>query len=123
MTAQLGTVYLLCIQPAYFHAKHYIGWTCDAEPSRRVAEHLSGQGSPLVRAAIAAGRRIELVLAVPGDRRLERTWHNLHGPQVCPRCRSQRPPWSRQLRLPIRTGGRRRAASSTPLWRLVHEYR
>jgi hypothetical protein len=122
MAPQLGTVYVLCIRPAYFHAAHYIGWTADPDPVRRVAEHLAGSGSPLIRAAVAASRVIDLVLAVPGDRRLERKWHNAHGPRVCPRCRRQRPPRPRQLRLPnIHTGGRRqRAASPTPLWRLTH---
>jgi hypothetical protein len=56
MTAAKGTVYVFCIRPAYFHAAHYIGWTCDADPSRRIAEHLSGQGSRLVAAAVNAGR-------------------------------------------------------------------
>jgi hypothetical protein len=40
------------------------------------------------------------VLSVPGNRGLERRWHNAHGTRVCPRCRSQRPPRPRQLRLP-----------------------
>jgi hypothetical protein len=26
MTNQQGTVYLLCIQPPYFHAAHYADW-------------------------------------------------------------------------------------------------
>jgi hypothetical protein len=121
MTGQGGRVYLLCIQPAYFHARHYIGIALDGDVRRRVAEHLAGAGSPLIRAAVAAGRTVDLVLSVPGDRGLERRWHNRHGTRVCPRCRSQRPPRPRQLRLPIRTGGRRRrAASASPLWRLVH---
>ncbi len=119
-SAQLGTCYVLCIRPAYFHARHYIGWTIDTDPSRRIAEHLSGQGSPLVAAAVATGRTVDLVLAVPGDRGLKRRWHNRHGTRVCPRCRSQRPPRPRQLRLLIRTGGRCRTASATLLWRLRH---
>ena len=114
MTATEGAVYVLCIRPAYWHAKHYIGWTIDPDPARRVAEHLAGRGSPLIRATVAAGRAVDLVLAVPGDRRLERRWHNRHGTRICPRCRSQRPPRPRQIGLPIRTGGRQRAASPTP---------
>jgi hypothetical protein len=55
-----------------------------------------------------------------GDRGLERRLHNRHHPRICAECRSQRPPRPRQLRLPIRTGGRRRRAASTPLWRLAH---
>jgi hypothetical protein len=115
-----GTCYLLCIQPPYFHAAHYAGWTIDSDPARRVAEHLAGQGSPLIRAAVAAGRRIDLVLSVPGDRGLERRFHNRHGTRVCPRCCSQHLRRPRQLRLPIRKG----AAIARPrlafLWRLAH---
>ena len=70
MTAIEGTVYVLCIRPAYFHARHYVGWTIDSDPARRVAEHLAGQGSPLIRAAVAVGRAIDLVLTMPGDRGL-----------------------------------------------------
>ncbi len=117
MTAQLGTVYVLCIQPAYFHASHYVGWTIDTDPARRVGEHLAGTGSPLVRAAVAAGRTVDLVLAVPGDRGLERRWHNRHGTRICPRCRRRRLPQARQLRLPIHSGGRRGAAPTALLWR------
>ena len=95
MATQLGTVYVLHIEPPYFHAANYIGWTVDLDPARRIAEHLSGKGSPLVAAAVAAGRTIDLVLSVPGDRGLERRWHNRHGTRVCPRCRSQRPEQSR----------------------------
>ena len=136
MTAHLGTCYLLCIQPPYHHAAHYAGWTADADPTRRIGEHLAGRfepdadgelryvgtGSPLVAAALAAGRRVDLVLAVPGDRGLERKWHNAHGTRVCPRCHSQRPPRPRQLHLPIRTNreGRHPRLSPTPLWRVCH---
>jgi hypothetical protein len=41
------------------------------------------------------------VLSLPGDRGLERRFHNRHGTRVCPRCRSQRPPRPRQRQLPM----------------------
>jgi len=88
-----------------------------------VAEHLAGQGSPLIRAAVAAGRAIDLVLSVPGDRKLERKLHNAHGTRVCPRCRSQRPSRPRQYRLPFtrrQPASPRRGAGVAPLWRLRH---
>ena len=131
-----GTVYLLHIEPPLHHAAHYAGWTADTDPTRRIGEHLAGRfkpdangalryvgtGSPLVAAALATGRRVDLVLAVPGDRGLERKWHNAHGTRVCPRCHSQRPPRPRQLRLPIRTNREDRypRSSPTPLWRVRH---
>ena len=129
MAAQPGPVYLLHIEPAYHHARHYAGWTVDADPARRIAEHLAGQGSPLVRAAVAAGRAVDPVLSMSSDRGLERRWHNRHGTRVCPRCRSQRPARSRQLRLihirPSRREGRY-AGSPTPAghtWRRLPDWR
>jgi hypothetical protein len=120
MTAAKGTVYVLHIEPPLHHAKHYIGWTCDSDPWRRIAEHLSGQGSPLVAAAVAAGRSIDLVLAVGGNRGLERRFHNRHGTRVCPRCRAQHPRKPHQFRLPmIRKGGRALATSPSWLWRFA----
>jgi hypothetical protein len=105
--AQAGAVYVLCFSEP-FHgangrhigARHYIGWTCDPTPERRVAEHLAGQGSPLVAAVVAAGIGVELARWQPGDRGLERRLHNRHGTRVCPRCRCpRRRPAGRQLRL------------------------
>ena len=57
----------------------------------RLAEHLSGSGSPLVRAAVAAGAQVELAAALPGSRKLERRlkrWHKTG--QFGPRCRAAR---------------------------------
>jgi hypothetical protein len=100
---QPPAVYVLHFDRPYFHASHYVGWCADGDPQRRLREHLSGQGSPLVRAAVAAGITVELVLSTPGDRYLERKWHNRHGSRVCPRCFHPAPaPAGRQLRLPIR---------------------
>jgi hypothetical protein len=53
-----------------------------------------------VRAVVAAGIRVDLVLSVPGDRHLERRWHHRHGTRVCPRCKQVRK-GGRQLRLPL----------------------
>ena len=116
-------VYLLHFERPYWHARHYLGIALDGDPQRRLQEHLSGQGSPLVRAVVAAGIGVDLVLTMPGDRALERRWHNRHGTRVCPRCASQRPPRPRQLKLPIRSHreGRPPRPSPTPLWRLRHD--
>jgi hypothetical protein len=48
-----GTVYVLHFEPAYKHAQHYVGWTA-GEVTERIAVHLQGRGSPLVRAAVEA---------------------------------------------------------------------
>ena len=130
MTPSQPVVYLLCFSRP-FHgangrhpgARHYAGIALDGDVERRLAEHLSGHGSPLVRAVVAAGIRVDLVLTVPGDRGLERRFHNAHGTRVCPRCRSQRPPRPLQIRLPFRTPAPTRGRRLAPLWRPTHAYR
>ena len=122
-----AVVYVLCFSRP-FHgangrhpgARHYCGIALDGDVERRLTERLSGHGSPLVRAVAAAGIGVDLVLAVPGDRGLERRFHNAHGTRVCPRCTSQRPPRPRQLRLSsTRPPAPRRGRRPAPLWRLT----
>jgi hypothetical protein len=82
-----GTVYVLHFEPGYRHARHYVGWTA-GDVATRVAMHLQGCGSPLIRAAIAAGADVKLVATYPGSRGLERRlkrWHKTS--QFCPACR------------------------------------
>ena len=116
-------VYLLHFGRRYHHARHYVGIAQDGDVQRRLAEHLAGHGSPLVRAVVAAGIGVDLVLSMPGDRTLERRWHNRHGTRVCPRCKAQRPPRPRQYRLPFarrQPASPCRGAGAGPLWRLCH---
>jgi len=111
-------VYLLHFERPLAHARHYVGVALDGDVERRLAEHLADRGSPLVRAVVAAGIGVELVLSVPGGRGLERRWHNRHGhgAALCPRCRAQRP---RQPRLPVtrRQPASRRSGRTLPIWR------
>jgi len=72
-------VYLLHFERPLAHARLYVGVALDGDVQRRLAEHLAGRGSPLVRAVVAAGIGVDLVLSVPGDRGPERRWHNRHG--------------------------------------------
>jgi predicted GIY-YIG superfamily endonuclease len=46
----------------YHHAAYYLGSTKDF--NHRLQEHQSGQGSPLVRAAIASGLNVTVALIV-----------------------------------------------------------
>jgi hypothetical protein len=62
-----GTVYVLHLQPAYRHAQHYIGWTA-GDVDERLAIHLQGAGSPLIRAAVAAGVTAHIAATLPGSR-------------------------------------------------------
>ena len=52
------------------HARHYVGFTKDSE--RRIKEHLSSHGSPLVKAAIESGFEVEVADVLKGDRSLEK---------------------------------------------------
>jgi hypothetical protein len=84
-----GTVYVLHFEPAYKHAQHYVGWT-EGEVSDRVAVHLQGRGSPLIRAAVAAGVDVQLAATYEGTRYLERRlkrWH--HTSRFCAICRDR----------------------------------
>ena len=82
-------VYLIHLAHPYYHAQHYIGWTEDIE--RRLAEHRSGRGSPLIAAAVKAGIEIELAATWPGDRHLERRMHRYKNSRrrLCPICRAE----------------------------------
>jgi len=127
--------YVLHLSEPLAHARGYVDWA--AGIARRVAEHLdveacrragfhvaSHRGSPLVCAAVRAGRSVLVAqIYLGGDRGLERRLHNKHHPRICTLCRSQRPPRPRQLRLPIRSHreGRQPWPSPTPLWRLRHD--
>jgi predicted GIY-YIG superfamily endonuclease len=85
-----GTVYVLHFDPPYRHAGHYIGWAQDADT--RIAQHLAGVGSPLVRAAVLAGSHVRVAATFVGSRYLERRlkrWHNTTA-RVCPICRARR---------------------------------
>lgn len=79
-------VYVLHIEPPYRHAAHYIGFT--TRPDARVAEHLAGRGSPLIKAALAAGCEVTVALKWHcGTRSFERHLKNMKGTrQFCPRC-------------------------------------
>lgn len=76
------TVYILCFDPAYSvisssgrvqTAKHYIGFTTDRDPSRRIAQHLAGKGNPLVKAVLDRGGKVNHVKTWrSGTRKFER---------------------------------------------------
>lgn len=75
-TEQAGPIrglYLLHLEPGYRHARHYLGWSGDI--AHRLEQHQSGgnHASPLIRAALAAGSKVQLVRLWPkADRHLER---------------------------------------------------
>lgn len=69
---QLGTVYILHIEPPYKHARHYVGWVKARDEdavSRRLRTHMQGRGARLLKVAIAAGCHIYIGQRFPGKTR------------------------------------------------------
>ena len=88
----VGTVYLLHFEPGLpitgtRVARHYLGWT-EGTVDDRVQQHLTGRGSPLVRAAVAAGSKVTVARTWTSvDRHFERELKRRHeAPRMCPRC-------------------------------------
>lgn len=80
-------IYLLHFDPPYQHARHYLGFT-DRDVDARLEEHLTGRGSPLVRAAVLAGAEVTVTRTWEGgtrdqERRLKRRKNT---PRLCPTC-------------------------------------
>lgn len=53
-------LYIFHLHKRLGHAQHYTGITND--PIRREREHVRGQGSPLIKAAISAGIEYEFII-------------------------------------------------------------
>ena len=89
-------LYLLHLEPRYRHAGHYLGFTEEADVTRRVNEHLTGsaKASPLITAALQAGCRVSVARTWTGkgaDRTYERKIKD--GGQIPayrPHCRARR---------------------------------
>lgn len=112
----LGTVYLLHFSRPVRHARHYLGWTVREDANARFQRHASGQGSGLVRAAIAAGATVELARTwEQKDRHFERALKNQRdGCGLCPLCRAgrlrrkaqtARARWAKRLKTPAAAEG------------------
>ena len=83
-------IYLLHFSTPYHHARHYLGTAPDV--GDRLDEHLRGQGSPLVKAAVASGIEVSLVRVwKSGGRRAERKLKRCKNvPRLCPLCLGSR---------------------------------
>lgn len=85
------TVYLICFAPGIprgngARVPHYLGST-SMDVHERLAVHLAGKGSPLVKAAADRGLEPRVVRTWPGCKRDERglkSRHNLAA--LCPHC-------------------------------------
>jgi hypothetical protein len=83
-----GTVYLVCFDAPFGHARHYLGWAGPGNLTARLSHHAAGTGANLLRHVARAGISWELVRTWPGDRHLERRLKNRGGhARLCPTCR------------------------------------
>jgi hypothetical protein len=89
MRRQRVDVYLLHFAPPLKHAAHYLGSTA-LPVAERVEQHLAGNGSPLVAAAVAAGCKVTLARVWRGGgRELEAKFkRRQHNRCLCPLCRT-----------------------------------
>ncbi len=86
----MGTgCYLIHFERPIFGAQHYLGWALDIDA--RVRLHLRGRGARLVRQALAANIRVELVRVWLGaDTARERELKRTAPKRYCPLCRPRR---------------------------------
>ena len=109
-------VYVLHIEPPYEHASHYIGYTT-RKVRDRIAEHLAGRGSPLIRAALDAGHSVEVAHSWQcGTRLFERYLKNRkETTRWCRRCGgAKRKPTFAMFARHIARGGTVRPSRGTP---------
>jgi predicted GIY-YIG superfamily endonuclease len=86
-TSGPGTVYLLHFDGPLGHAKHYLGFCENGNLFERIAYHLKGRGSRLVKAAVASGCGIYVVRLWKGATRDdERRLKNHSSTRYCPVC-------------------------------------
>lgn len=83
------TLYLIHFSLKYEHAQHYLGLSKNLD--RRLDEHRSGQGNPLIKAVTNAGIPWEVVRTwQPADRTFEVQLKSRHKAwKLCPICNPQ----------------------------------
>lgn len=83
------TLYLIHFDIQYGHAQHYLGLSKDLE--RRLSEHRSGQGNPLMKAVTQASIHWEVVRTwKDADRTFEVQLKSRHNARrFCPICNPQ----------------------------------
>ena len=82
----MSNVYLLHFSEKFHHARHYIGYA-ERNLDKRIKQHLTGQGSKLTKAVVAAGIELHLAQVWEGTRTFERQLKNRkNAPRLCPIC-------------------------------------
>ena len=80
------TVYLICFDTPYKHARHYLGFT-PGPLEDRLALHRAGRGARLMAVVTAAGISWRVTRTWDGGRILERQLKNQrNSPKLCPSC-------------------------------------
>lgn len=83
------TAYLLHFEPAYQHARHYLGYT-SRDVEERINEHVraTGNGARLVQVVLEAGHHVMLARVWEGEGRdFEKHLKRQHNtPRLCPIC-------------------------------------
>lgn len=89
MKRPTGSVYLIHFDARFHHAGHYIGYTNEKFPRKRLARHRSGAGAKLLRAIQAAGIGWRVVRVwMKASRGDERKLKGRGGAaRLCPVCR------------------------------------
>lgn len=67
-----GIIYILKFEPAFWHAKFYVGWCKPNGLWNRLRQHRTGNGAHITAAAVSQGHRLVLVADFPGTRDDER---------------------------------------------------
>lgn len=71
-------IYILEFQPAFHHARFYVGFSESPDIQKRIDQHNKGTGAKICRAAVQQGHHLHLVTTFPGDRTVERLIKRLH---------------------------------------------
>jgi hypothetical protein len=88
-----GTVYLLCFDRPFAHARHYLGWASPGHLGLRLSHHEAGTGANLLRHVAKAGIGWPLARTWPGDRSRERRLKQRGHSRCCPICRPSLGDW------------------------------
>lgn len=92
LMADMCTVYLIHLETAIAHAKHYLGYTCLENVTARLARHKRGDGAKLLKRANELAINYKIVRTWDCNnprtaRALERKLKHLHNsPKLCPVC-------------------------------------
>lgn len=100
MTARI-CVYVLHLEPALGHARHYVGSAKPAQLRRRLRAHVTGRGARFTAAAIQQGCQLTLSALIRHVPRAEeyQVKRSRRAKALCKLCSPQRRAWPRPIHL------------------------